>query len=241
MFVKNYYIYCLRRQGSNSISSSYIGYNARSNCLSGFTSTEEFKGLRYPNGKYELSNLNLSYNYSSNGIGTADIKYNYNGSTYYPISITNNASPYSNIADNSNSSNLFGYDPADYSNKPFFKVGAGIVNDSTPVSLDDYKVDNMLFNDVLSITQSTANGGIYTLSCSNVTSSDVTIREIGAYIVPGHFDSDNYDTSTDPFSVYYYASLYYPCLLIWKVKLTTPIVIPANGSKNITVEFTIPQ
>lgn len=239
MFVKNYYIYCLRRQGSNSINSSYLDYNARSNCLSGFTSVEEFKGLRYPNGKYELSDLNLTYSSSSSGIGVGNILYNYNGSTYSPFLVSNNTNPYSNITDNSDSSNFWG--ASDCANKPFFRVGAGIVNDSTPVSLDDYKVDNMLFNDVLSITQSTSNGGIYTLSCSNVTSSDVTIREIGAYVVPGYFDTDNYDTSTDPFTVYYFASNYYPCLLIWKVKLTTPIIIPANGSKNITVEFTIPQ
>lgn len=239
MFVKNYYIYCLRRQGSNYYSSSYSGYNARSNCLSGFTSVEEFKGLRYPNGKYELSDLNLTYLYSSDGIGEGNISYEYNGSSYSPIFKSNNSSPYSNITDNSQSSCFWG--SSDFANKPFFRVGAGIVNDSTPVSLDDYKVDNMLFNDVLSITQSASNGGIYTLSCNNITSEDITIREIGAYVVPGYFDTDNYDTSTDPFNVYYYSSHYYPCLLIWKVKLTTPIVIPANGSKNITVEFTIPQ
>lgn len=240
MFVKNYYIYCLRRQGSNNTSGSYTDYNGKTNCLSGFTSVEEFKGLRYPNGKYELADLSLSYSQSANGIGVANVKYG-NDVVYIPINNSNTSTPFTNITDNSNSSNFFGSSVYNYSNKPFFRVGAGITNDSTPVSLDDYKVDNMLFDDVLSITQSASNGGIYTLFCSNITASDVTIRQVGAYVVPGYFRSNDYDTSTDPFNVYTSNSNSYPCLLIWKVKLTTPIIIPANGSKNITVEFVIPQ
>lgn len=120
---------------------------------------------------------------------------------------------------------------------PIFRIASGNVNDQISVTLNDYNLSNYLFDDQVTLNVHASNGGTRQLTVSNITNSSITIREIGCFL-EGLYMGEN-PQITNQFGITPYNGLYAP-VLIWKVKLQTPIVLPANSTKKIIIDFILP-
>lgn len=63
----------------------------------------------------------------------------------------------------------------------YVMVGSGIESDTTPVTKNDYRINNILDNDVISITNETDFFGRYHITLANISNAEQIIREIGIF------------------------------------------------------------
>lgn len=236
MFTKNFYIL-----SKGCIDSGYQPFSSMT-CLCGPINPSDMNGLVLENGEthHAVSGATQYYfNSTSNGRGYSHINMtNGDGNSSLFININqNNASYfYENNDQTSNSSAVTQYGTTNLS--PIFRVASGNANDLTPVTLDDYNLSNYLFDDQVTLNVHASDGGTRQLTVSNITNSSITIREIGCFL-EGLYMGQN-PQITNPFGITPYSGQYAP-VLIWKVKLQTPIVLPANSTKKIIIDFILPE
>lgn len=236
MFTKNFYIL------SKGCISEDIQPFSPITGLFGPINPPDMNGLVLENGETHRTvsgATNYFFHLSNNGRGYASMKMsNSNGDTnLFKNSVQNGDNYlYQNADQTSNSSSVTQYGTTKLS--PIFRVASGNVNDSTPVTLNDYNLSNYLFDNQVTLNCHASNGGTRQLTISNITNSSITIREIGCFLEGLYMGSN--PQITNPFGITPYNGLYAP-VLIWKVKLQTPIVLPANSTKKIIIDFILPE
>lgn len=236
MFTKNFYIL-----SKGNILGSDQPFNSLS-CLCGPMNPLDMNNLVLENGEthHAISGTTDYYfENSSNGRGYGYMKCSNAGGSYnlFRYQEQNGGSYfYQNNDQTSNSSAVTEYGTTYLS--PIFRVASGNTNDTTPVTLDDYNLSNYLFDNQVTLNCHASNGGTRQLTVSNITNSSITVREIGCFL-EGLYMGEN-PQITNPFGITPYSGQYAP-VLIWKVKLQTPITLPANSTKKIIIDFLLPE
>ena len=237
MFTKNFYILskgCIKDGSDQPFSST--------TALFGPMNPLDMNNLLLENGETHRTVSGATQYYNSgtkNGRGYGIIKMtNSDGSSNLFYEIGQNSDTYfcNNSDQNSNSSAVTKYGTSYlYS---IFRVASGNANDAIPVTLNDYNLSNYLFDNQVTLNVHASNGGTRQLTFSNITNSSITIREIGCFL-EGLYMGQN-PQITNPFGITPYDGRYAP-VLIWKVKLQTPITLPANSTKKIMIDFLLPE
>lgn len=235
MFTKNFYIL------SKGCISNSINDFSSTIALFGPMNPSDMNGLLLENGETHRAvsgATRYSFGSSSNGRGRSSLEMtNMNGRTQlFNFLGQNDYDFYSNVDQTSNSSAVTLYGTTYLS--PIFRVASGTVNDQTSVTLNDYNLSNYLFDNQVTLNVHANNGGTRELTVSNITNSSITIREIGCFLEGLYMGQD--PQITNSFGITPYAGQYAP-VLIWKVKLQTPITLPANSTKKITIDFLLPE
>lgn len=235
MFTKNFYIL-----SKGCIGNSYNDFSSTT-ALFGPINPSDMNGLLLENGETHRAvsgATQYSFNSSSNGRGHSSlVMTNADGSTQlFQYLGQNGYNFYENVDQTSNSSAVTLYGTTTLS--PIFRVASGNTNDTIPVTLNDYNLSNYLFDNQVTLNIHAGNGGTRELTISNITNSSITIREIGCFLEGLYMGQ--YPQITNPFGITPYSGQYAP-VLIWKVKLQTPITLPANSTKKIIVDFLLPE
>lgn len=235
MFTKNFYIL-----SKGCIGTGYQPLSSMT-CLCGPINPSDMNGLVLENGETHRAVSGATeyfFGASTNGRGYSNmVMRNSDGSStlFENSSQMNNNYLYNNKDQNTNASAVTIYGTNYLS--PIFRVASGNVNDPIPVTLNDYNLSNYLFDDQVTLNVHASNGGTRQLTVSNITNSSITIREIGCFL-EGLYMGQN-PQIINQFGIAPYDGQYAP-LLIWKVKLQTPIILPANSTKKIIIDFLLP-
>lgn len=235
MFTKNFYILskgCLLPNGTQPLSSM--------TCLCGPINPSDLNDLVLENGETHRAVarvINYYFEGESDGRGYGKMQCTTSDGTtdLFRYLSQNDGNYYLNYDQTSNSSAVTLFGTTNLS--PIFRVASGNVNDQIPVTLNDYNLSNYLFDDQVTLNVHASNGGTRQLTVSNITNSSITIREIGCFL-EGLYMGYN-PQITNQFGITPYSGQYAP-VLIWKVKLQTPIVLPANSTKKIFIDFILP-
>lgn len=236
MFTKNFYIL-----SKGCIPGTYMPFNIVTG-LCGPINPSDMNNIILENGETHRTVSGATQYYHTNtangrGYGSMRMTNSDGNQTLFEyISQNNTTYFYYNADQNSNSSAVTLYGTTSLS--PIFRVASGSANDTTPVTLNDYSLSNYLFDNQVTLNVHANNGGTRELTVSNITNSPITIREIGCFL-EGLYMGNN-PQITNPFGITPYNGQYAP-VLIWKVKLQTPIALPANSTKKITIDFILPE
>lgn len=236
MFTKNFYIL-----SKGCISEGRQPFSPITG-LFGPINPPDMNGLVLENGETHRTvsgATNYFFHSSSNGRGYSSMNMSNsdgNSTLFEYSSQMNNDYLYNNTDQNTNASAVTIYGTTYLS--PIFRVASGNVNDPTPVTLNDYNLSNYLFDDQVTLNVHASNGGTRQLTISNITNSSITIREIGCFLEGLNMGQS--PQITNQFGITPYNGRYAP-VLIWKVKLQTPIVLPANSTKKIIIDFILPE
>lgn len=174
---------------------------------------------------------NSNYTYSPWGLSGSYITF---GNTYYSYNIVvlNKTLP----------------DPDNTSGNYFIILGEGTVNDSTPVTLDDYDITNPLGDSDISTFTSSYDENNGCITVTPILTTNKTIREVGIAKIVAFCTSQTPKTGasyvtdmesdgwTLPTYTGYNSTTWVPMVfLMYKSKLQTPIQFEAGVPKTITI------